>query len=386
MKSWPRGWPLATSRLDWITLLFHAQMTRDLYVRPVGLTPVGTFGQDELEGAGLRLAGGWLTFMGLEVIERAGPGQRRTRLFDLGEYCERDWGRQGAIAAELFEALRQPRVRIAGLPLDRPLIMGIVNITPDSFSNDGRSESPQSAIDHALRLAEEGADILDLGAESTRPGSDPVPVEEELRRLMPVLEGLVGRTPALISVDTRKAEVMRRAADVGVDMLNDVSALTHDPEAMEVAAESGLPVVLMHCLGDPKTMQINPRYDDVALDVFDYLEDRVRKAEAAGIERSRLIVDFGLGFGKTLQHNLELMAHTALMHSLGVPVLVGASRKRFIGALTGVEQASDRVFGSVGAALAAIAQGAQIVRVHDVAATRQALTVWMASISGTPKR
>lgn len=359
-------------------------MTRNLYVRPVGLTPVRAVAEDEPEGAGLNLAGGWLTFMGLEVIERAGRGQRRTRLFDLGEYCERDWGQHTAAAAELFEALRQPRPRIAGLSLDRPRIMGIVNITPDSFSDGGQLTTAQAAIDHALKLEEEGADILDLGAESTRPGSDPVSTDEELRRLIPVLEALAGRTRALISVDTRKAEVMHRAAEAGADILNDVSALSHDRDAMEAAAESGLPIILMHALGDPKIMQLDPRYDDVALDVFEYLEGRILAAEAAGIDRSRLIVDPGIGFGKTLHHNLELMAQIAMLHGLGVPVLLGASRKRFIGTLTGVETASERVAGSIGAALAAAGQGVQIIRVHDVAATQQAMAVWEASVCGAP--
>jgi len=357
-------------------------MNRDLYIRPVGLTPVRPTSEEEFETPGLRLAGGWLTFMGLEVIERVARDKRRTRVFEVGEYCERDWGRQTAAAAELLESLRQPRSRIAGLSLDRPRIMGIVNITPDSFSDGGRLPTAQAAIDHALRLEEQGADILDLGAESTRPGSDPVSVDEELRRLMPVLEALVGRTRALISVDTRNAEVMRRAAEAGADIINDVSALTHDPDALEVAAETGLPVVLMHTLGDPKTMQLDPRYDDVALDIFDYLEERVLRAEAAGIDRSRLIVDYGIGFGKTPDHNLALLSQTALFHALGVPILVGASRKRFIGTLTGVEQASERVAGSVGAAIAVVNQGAQIIRVHDVAETRQALTVWEAATSG----
>jgi len=362
-------------------------MNRDLYIRPVGLSAAPPAGEEEGEGAaGLTLAGGWLTFMGLEVIERVGRDRRRTRVFEIGEYCERDWGAHTAVAADLFEAVRRPRPRIAGLSLDRPRIMGIVNITPDSFSDGGRLPTAQAAIDHALRLAEEGADILDLGAESTRPGSDAIPVEEELRRLMPVLEGLAGRTGALISVDTRKAEVMRRAADAGADIINDISGLTHDPDALEAAAESGLPVVLMHTLGDPKTMQVDPHYDDVVLDIFDYLEGRVKSAEAAGIDRSRLIVDYGIGFGKTLEHNLSLLAQTALFHALGVPVLVGASRKRFIGTLTGIEQASERVAGSVGAALAAAGQGAQIIRVHDVAATRQALTVWEAAVSGSAPR
>src|SRR5690606_34030685 len=212
-------------------------MTRDLYIRPVGLTPLRPASDEEVEAPGLQLAGGWLTFMGLEVIERVGRDRRRTRVFEIGEYCERDWGRHGAVAAEALEALRQPRPRIAGLSLDRPRIMGIVNITPDSFSDGGRLTTAQAAIDHALRLEKEGADILDLGAESTRPGSDPVSVEEELRRLMPVLEGLAGRTRALISVDTRKAEVMRLAVEAGADLMNDISGLTEGPRSMEVARE-----------------------------------------------------------------------------------------------------------------------------------------------------
>jgi len=338
-------------------------------------------GDEQETTAALRLAGGWLDFMALEVIERRGP-DRRSRILGLGEYCERDWGRHTQAASDLLEALRGPRPRIAGLPLDRPLVMGIVNITPDSFSDGGRLETAEAAIAHALKLEAEGADILDLGAESTRPGSEAVSVDEELGRLMPVIEGLAGRTKALISIDTRKAEVMRRAAAAGADILNDVSALEFDPEAMEAAAESRLTVVLMHALGDPKTMQVDPRYDDVTLEVFDYLERRIAAAEAAGIDRARLVADPGIGFGKTVAHNLQLMRELALFHALGVPVLLGASRKRFIGTLTGVEVAADRVAGSVGAALAAAGQGAQIIRVHDVAATRQALTVWEASVSG----
>jgi dihydropteroate synthase len=284
-----------------------------------------------------------------------------------------------------LEALRTPRKRIAGLPLDRPLIMGIVNITPDSFSDGGQLANAEAAIAHALKLEEEGADILDLGAESTRPGSDAVSVDEELRRLMPVIEALAGRTNARLSVDTRKAEVMRRAAAAGADILNDVSALEFDPEAMEAAADSGLTIILMHALGDPKTMQVDPRYGDVTIEVYEYLERRIEAAEAAGIDRSRLVADPGIGFGKTLQHNLQLMAELSMFHGLGVPVLLGASRKRFIGTLTGQDVAGERVSGSIGAALAAAGQGAQIIRVHDVAATRQALTVWEACLSGAPQ-
>ena len=357
-------------------------MTRDLHVRPVGLSASLHRYDDDQEVAALRLAGGWLEFLALEVIERTGGRGRRARVVGIAEYCERDWGRYTEAASELFEALRTPLPRLAGLPLDRPLIMGIVNITPDSFSDGGRHATTEAAIAHALQLEAEGADILDLGAESTRPGSDAVSLDDELSRLMPVIEGLAGRTKARISVDTRKAEVMRRVAAAGVDILNDVSALSHDPEALGAAAESGLPIILMHALGDPKTMQVDPRYDDVTLEVFDYLEARIAAAAEEGIDRARLIIDPGIGFGKTVQHNLQLMAELAIFHGLGVPLLMGVSRKRFIGTLTGVDVAADRVSGSVGAALSAVAQGAQIIRVHDVAATRQALTVWQAATSG----
>ena len=360
-------------------------MARELFAKPTGLMAAAPVQEtDDFQPAGLRLAGGWLDFTNLEVIERIG-GERRSRVLGLSEYCERDWGRHTPAASELLEALRTPRKRIAGLPLDRPLIMGIVNVTPDSFSDGGQLASAEAAISHALKLEEEGADILDLGAESTRPGSDAVSVDEELRRLIPVIEGLAGRTNARISIDTRKAEVMRRAAAAGADILNDVSALEFDPDAMDAAAESGLPIILMHALGDPKTMQVDPRYDDVTIEVFQYLERRIEAAEAAGIDRSRLVIDPGIGFGKTLQHNLQLMAELGMFHALGAPVLLGASRKRFIGTLTGQDVAAERVSGSVAAALAAASQGAQIIRVHDVAATRQALTVWEACLSGGTK-
>jgi dihydropteroate synthase len=358
-------------------------MRRDIYLRPLGLYGVrGPHGADEIWGS-LRLAGGWLDFTSLEIIERQGRDVRR-RIAGLSEFFERDWGRRTLEAADLFEALRAPRARLAGLTLDRPRLMGIVNVTPDSFSDGGQFATTQAAIDHALRLAEEGAEILDFGAESTRPGSDPVPLDEELRRLMPVLEGLAGKTKALLSVDTRKAEVMRRAATVGIDILNDVSALTHDPEALAAAAETELPIVLMHARGDPKTMQEKPHYDNVLLDVFDYLEARIAACERVGIPRAKIVVDPGIGFGKTLEHNLQLLTGVSLFHALGVPVLVGASRKRFLGTLTKIETAHERVAGSIGAALAAAAQGVQVLRVHDVAATQQALTVWEAATRGAP--
>ena len=356
-------------------------MLREIYVRPVGLLSAAQGERAETVLGGLRLADGWLDFMGVEVIERNGAHLDR-RVAGLSDFLERDWGRRTLNAADMFEALREPRPRIAGLSLGRPRLMGIVNVTPDSFSDGGQLGSAQAAVDHAFRLEEEGADILDIGGESTRPGAEPITVAQELARVMPVIEALAGKTRALLSIDTRHAEVMRAAAAAGADMINDVAALTHEPAAMEAAVECGLPVVLMHAQGDPRTMQDDPRYDDVLTDVFDYLEARIEACERAGIPRSKLIVDPGIGFGKTLTHNLELLAGLSLLHGLGVPVMLGASRKSFIGKLTGEKVAGERVMGSVGAALAGVAQGAQLLRVHDVKATREALTVWEAASCG----
>jgi dihydropteroate synthase len=358
-------------------------MQRALYVRPVGIFPA-PLDEGETGWGGLPLAGGPLRYAAVEMIERDGARVRR-RLAALGDAFERDWGRHTLAASDLIEAIGAPRPRLAGLALDRPRIMGIVNVTPDSFSDGGLLSSPEAAIAHALRLAEEGADILDIGGESTRPGADPVSLKEELSRVMPVIEGLRARTQALISIDTRSAEVMRCAAASGADILNDISALTHDKDALTVAAESGRPVILMHAQGDPKTMNDNPQYEDVVLDVFDFLESRIAACEAAGIPRAKLVVDPGIGFGKHLPHNVAVMANLALYHALGVPMLVGTSRKKFIDHISDVPDPKDRVPGSIAAALAAVAQGVQIVRVHDVAATRQALSLWWAAMFGTDR-
>ncbi|MBY0224822.1 MAG: dihydropteroate synthase [Hyphomicrobium sp.] len=284
---------------------------------------------------------------------------------------------------QTFDHLIAARPDYAGLSMDRPRIMGIVNVTPDSFSDGGSFFNVQAAIDHGLRLVEDGADILDIGGESTRPGSDAVALDEEVRRVMPVLEGLRARTDAKISVDTRKAEVMRRAAASGADILNDVSALTHDPEALGAAAESGKPIMLMHAQGDPKTMNVNPQYRDVVLDVFDFLAERIAACEAAGIPREKIVVDPGIGFGKHLHHNVAVLQAMSLYHGLGVPVLLGASRKKLIGQLCNVEEPTKRVPGSIAAALTSVAQGVQIIRVHDVAETVQAICVWNAVMRGT---
>ena len=358
-------------------------MQRSTYVRPIGLFPAPA---DAAEDAwsGLPLAGQALRFTAIEVSVRDGARVNR-RVISLEDAIERDWGRGTLDAAHDLEAITAPRARLAGLALDRPRIMGIVNVTPDSFSDGGLHASTQAAIAHGLQLAEEGADILDIGGESTRPGAEYVPAEEELRRVIPVIEGLRARTEARISIDTRKAEVMRRAAAAGADILNDVSALTHDADALPVAAETGLPVILMHAQGDPRTMNDNPQYSDVVLDVFDYLEGRIAACEAAGIPRAKIVADPGIGFGKHLHHNVAVLSALSLYHALGVPVLLGASRKKLIDHISDVPNPRDRVPGSIAAALAGAAQGVQIIRVHDVAATRQALNVWRAALHGTDK-
>ncbi|MGI9406274.1 MAG: dihydropteroate synthase, partial [Hyphomicrobiaceae bacterium] len=266
----------------------------------------------------------------------------------------------------------------AGLSLDRTRIMGVVNVTPDSFSDGGQFASVQDAVDCALRLEDDGADILDIGGESTRPGSDAVTVEDELRRVIPVIEKLKAATSAKISIDTRKAQVMRAAADAGADIINDVSALTFDPESLATAAGTGLPVILMHAQGDPKTMQKNPQYDDVVREVMEYLASRIEICSAARILKESIAIDPGIGFGKTGDHNLALIAALDQLQALGSPVLLGASRKRFIGTLGNEPAAANRAPGSIAAALAGVARGVRLLRVHDVRETRQALSVWEA--------
>jgi dihydropteroate synthase len=263
------------------------------------------------------------------------------------------------------------------LALERPLIMGVVNVTPDSFSDSGRFLGTQQAVEHARILIEEGADILDIGGESSRPGAEPVGLDEELRRVMPVLEKL-GGLPVPVSVDTCKPEVMRRAIAAGAAMVNDINAL-REPGALEAVAESQAAVCLMHMQGEPRTMQQDPHYADVVSEVTEYLAQRVEAAQQAGIARERIVIDPGFGFGKKTGHNLELLRGLPRIASLGPPVLVGLSRKSLFGEITG-KPVADRVSASVAAALLAAERGAALVRVHDVAATRDALMVWQAAM------
>ncbi|QNP40055.1 dihydropteroate synthase [Lysobacter solisilvae (ex Woo and Kim 2020)] len=263
------------------------------------------------------------------------------------------------------------------LVLDRVRVMGIVNVTPDSFSDGGEHAGVDAAVAHGLRLAEEGADVLDIGGESTRPGAAEVDVEEELRRVIPVITRLAQETTLPISIDTSKPEVMRAAVAVGAGLINDVYALRRDG-ALDAAAALGVPVVLMHMQGEPRAMQVAPQYDDVVAEVHRFLAERIFAAEMAGIAKKQIVVDPGFGFGKNRDHNLLLLAQLERFGELGVPLLAGLSRKKTIGELTGRDDPHDRVFGSVAAHLIAAQRGARIVRVHDVAATVDALKVWAA--------
>lgn len=258
-----------------------------------------------------------------------------------------------------------------------PLIMGVVNVTPDSFSDGGAFLNTDKAITHALQLIEEGVDILDIGGESTRPEAVPVMPEEEQERILPVIEGLKKRgVTAPISVDTRHATTMQSVIDVGVDIINDISALTHDPESLDVISKAQIPVMLMHMQGTPETMQARPQYDDVVQEIFEYLQQRIETCLAAGVKHENIVCDPGIGFGKTLEDNLKILKNLNKFHELKCPILLGASRKSFIEKICPDTPADKRLAGSIAAAIQGLEQDVQIFRVHDVAETRQAFDVW----------
>lgn len=326
--------------------------------------PIPVRACDRPEGA-LPLAGGWLWFSHVEVLARGAPA-RRVAVRDL--------------PSEVRDRLSGARPVFGGVAMERPSVMGILNVTPDSFSDGGRFVGAEAALAQARAMAG-GADVLDIGGESTRPGAAEVDVAEEIARTAPVIAELAS-LGVPISIDTRKAAVAAAALAAGAGIVNDVAAMGFDAGMAGVVAGAGAPVILMHSIKTPATMQIDPVYDDVLLDVFDFLAERVRVAEAAGIARDRIMVDPGIGFGKTVAHNLTLVRGLSLFHDLGVPVLLGVSRKKFIGTIGGEPVADRRVAGSVAVALAGVAQGAQMLRVHDVAETRQALRLWMAVEGG----
>jgi dihydropteroate synthase len=330
------------------------------YWRPVPMT------DPSRPSGALPLAGGWCWFDRVERLSRTDP-PRVVRLED--------------VPADVLDRLSAPRLPIAGLSWEAPRIMGILNVTPDSFSDGGLFDAPDSALAQARAMEAQGADLLDLGGESTRPGAREVPPEEEAARVVPVLQAIRRHSGITLSVDTRKAAVAEAALAAGAEIVNDVSALGFDARMGEVAARApGL--CLMHAQGTPETMQRDPRYEDVLLDVYDALEERVAFAASQGIPRDRILVDPGIGFGKTLQHNVSLLRRLSLYHGLGCAILLGASRKGFIGQLGGATAARDRMPGSVSVALHAARQGVQVLRVHDVGETRQALSLQEA-VGGT---
>ncbi|QFS83285.1 Dihydropteroate synthase [Roseivivax sp. THAF40] len=317
----------------------------------------------------LSLAGTALWFTHVERLSRdAAP--RRLPAADLPA----DW----------HAALTTPRAPIAGVAMDRPQIMGILNATPDSFSDGGQFDQAEAARRHATAMSDAGAAFIDIGGESTRPGATEVPAEEEARRIMPLIRDLAQRGDAAISVDTRKAGVADAALKAGAALLNDVSGLDFDAEMAPLAARTGAPICVMHSQGGPEIMQNAPQYGDVTLDIYDHLAARIARLTELGLPRDRIVVDPGIGFGKTLEHNLTLLRQLAVFHGLGCPILLGVSRKGFIGTISGERVAAQRAPGSIAAALAGISQGVQILRVHDVAETAQALSIWE-KIKGTEK-
>ena len=311
-------------------------------------------------------AGGWTWFTQVEVLRRTGAPEIISHVH---------------LPANVRKALTEPRPRICDLNLASPRIMGILNITPDSFSDGGKHATVEAAVHGAETMGK--ADILDIGGESTRPGAAFIPRDTEIARTSPVISAL--RAAGIvqpISIDTRKMPVAHSALQAGANLVNDVSGFTYDDELAPFCARSGVPVCVMHAQGDPATMQHSPKYDNVLLDVFDFLADQIDRLEALGVQRNQIIADPGIGFGKTLEHNLELLSRLSLFHALGVPILLGASRKKFIGTIGQEDRAEARMPGSLAVALAALKHGTQIVRVHDVAETAQAIALWQAVVAG----
>jgi dihydropteroate synthase len=337
------------------------------YLRPTGFVDA-PFGYD---GSIARLAGGLQFFAAVEVIRDGGK-----ELVPVEGIEARLSDDEQAVWQRLTSARPPLQLGERVIPLDQPRVAGILNVTPDSFSDGGRFVDSEAAIAAGHEMASAGAALIDVGGESSRPGSKPIWEGDEAARILPVVQGLATSGTA-VSVDTRKATVMEQALGAGAAMVNDVSALSWDSRAAEAVARAGCPIVLMHHKGAPETMQDDPRYDrPILLEVYDFLEAAIGQAMAAGIEREKIVVDPGFGFGKNVQHNLQVMNGLALLHGLGCPLMIGSSRKRTIGALSGEAPADQRLAGSLALALKAAGQGAQLLRVHDVPETIQALRVW----------
>jgi dihydropteroate synthase len=352
-----------------------SQLGKDarVYLRPTGFvdSPYDT------PGHAVKLAGGLCWFTQIHLIARIGARRVLSAISKAADMPGLIV--QYPMLAAPWQALLRPRPPLTlgktKLRLDRPHLMGVLNITPDSFSDGGAYMDAAAAVAQASEMIRAGAALIDVGAESTRPGAKPITAAEEQARLEPVLVPLCALgTP--VSLDTRQGDVMRYGLQQGVALINDVSALQHDAKALALVAESGCPVVLMHMQGEPGSMLNDPRYDDVLLDVYDMLGSRIEACVTAGILRENIVIDPGIGFGKDLRHNLDLINGLSLFHGLGAPLLLGVSRKRMIGALSKAEAPEDRLAGSLALAQAGLSQGVQMLRVHDVAASQQFLKVW----------
>jgi len=351
-----------------------------LYLLPSGIVAGEQAASAIIAGHGWPLAEGLLAFTQMGIILRDGEQAHLAvaPFAEAVEWCEGDSPDLARHLGALVQRIGARRAPWGGVAMDQPVIMGIVNVTPDSFSDGGEVFSTGSAVARAVAMVEAGAAIIDVGGESTRPGAEPVSVDEEARRVIPVVRTLAEKG-VRVSIDTRNAAVMDQAVAAGAVIINDVTALLGDPKSLGVAAKSGAAICLMHMQGDdPRTMQADPHYDCAPLDVYDHLAGRVAACEAAGITRSRLCLDPGIGFGKSPEHNAQILGSLALLHGLGLPLLLGVSRKSFVARLSRGEAAKDRLPGTLAANLAGLDAGVQVLRVHDVAETMQALAVWHA--------
>ena len=344
------------------------------FAMPTWIRPVVGVGD-----AGTVLAGGWIRAQQFDVVTHDENGQHL--ITRMSEDAIIDHADDRNKAAAVLENLYKPRADFAGLEMAKPHLMGVINTTPDSFSDGGAHLAPATAIASGMAMWQAGASVIDIGGESTRPGAAPITRNQELARVLPPITGLA-RQNIRLSIDTRHAEVMTRACAAGAAIINDVEALRRDG-ALDAAAESGAPVIIMHMQGQPETMQDEPHYEFAPVDIYQFLEERIDAAVAAGIAKSHIAVDPGFGFGKTVAHNLQILNWLSLFHGLGLPILFGASRKSTIAKLSKDEPADQRLAGSLALAMAAYRQGAQLLRVHDVGETAQALAVEQALLQAS---
>ena len=344
------------------------------FAMPTWIRPVVEVGD-----GGTVLAGGWIRAQQFDVVTRDEDGQHL--ITRMSEDAIIDHTDDRNKAAAVLENLYKPRADFAGLEMAKPHLMGVINTTPDSFSDGGANLAPATAIASGMAMWQAGASVIDIGGESTRPGAAPITRNQELARVLPPITGLAQRNIRL-SIDTRHAEVMTRACAAGAVIINDIEALRGDG-ALDAAAASGAPVIIMHMQGQPETMQDEPHYEFAPVDIYQFLEERIDAAVAAGIAKSHIAVDPGFGFGKTVAHNLQILSWLSLFHGLGVPILFGASRKSTIAKLSKDEPPDQRLAGSLTLAMAAYRQGAQLLRVHDVGETAQALAVEQALLQAS---